>query len=51
MIIKCAALDCLHNSNGKCAVTDETQIDVDSNGCCLDYSPLTEEELKEIKSC
>lgn len=51
MIIVCAALDCIHNSDGNCGVTEETQIDINYKGECLDYSPLTEEELKEIKSC
>lgn len=49
MIIVCAALCRIHNSNGKCGVTEETQIDINCDGECLDYSPLTEEEMRIFK--
>lgn len=48
MIIVCAALDCIHNSDGNCGVTEETQIDINYKGECLDYSPLSEKEKEEL---
>lgn len=45
-IIKCALVRCLHNYKKFCNV--DGQIDINRNGECVDYSPLTDEEYEEI---
>jgi hypothetical protein len=47
-IIRCESLDCLHNYDHKCAVTSNTIIDIDKNGVCVDNSPVTDVEYKNI---
>jgi hypothetical protein len=47
-IIRCAALTCIHNHLGECGVSDITIIDVNSEGVCIDYSPVTDDEFKNI---
>ena len=44
--INCSAVLCIHNSKKKCDVVGE--IDVDKNGKCIDYSPVTDEEYNLI---
>lgn len=46
--IRCASITCLHNRDGKCNVSDSAIVDVNANGQCLDHSPVTDEEFKEI---
>lgn len=46
IVIKCKAKDCLHYSKGWCSV--DGQVDINKNGECLDYSPLTKQEEIEI---
>lgn len=47
-IIKCEALDCLHNSKGYCDVIDECQVDINTKGECIDHTSVTDEEYKTI---
>jgi len=42
--IKCQAVKCLHNYDDFCDVTNDCQIDIDSNGNCIDYSEVNDEE-------
>lgn len=46
--IHCNARFCLHNDydKKKCGVTEETQIDINSKGECVDYSPVTNVEYR-----
>ena len=48
MKIRCAAIDCLHNEQGMCGVSDDTVIDVSREGRCFDHSPVTDSEYREI---
>lgn len=47
-VIKCDSLLCLHNDQGRCGVTADTQIDIDKNGLCVDNSPVTKDEFLQI---
>ena len=46
--IKCESCDCTHNCEGDCGVAEIGFIDVDCEGNCVDYAPLTNEEYWEI---
>lgn len=47
--IKCCAIDCLHhNGIDSCDIKIDCTIDISSNGICLDYSPITDDEFKTI---
>jgi hypothetical protein len=44
-MIVCEAKNCIHHDQARnCGVRADATIDVDSNGHCLDHSPITDDE-------
>jgi hypothetical protein len=50
IFVKCHATDCYHHSHTdkSCCISDDTFIDIGHKGNCIDYTPMTEEDLNEI---
>lgn len=50
IFVKCHAMDCYHHSHTdkSCCISDDTFIDIGHKGNCIDYTPMTEEDLNEI---
>jgi len=47
LLIKCNAINCANRDydTGYCGYKSGTQIDIDSNGVCLDYDRLYQEDI------
>jgi len=52
VFVECEAIDCLHHTKHglSCDVTEDSFINIASDGSCLDYTPLTSDELRIIVS-
>ena len=50
IFVKCNAIDCLHYSrkSKSCCIGDDTFIDISTNGSCIDYTPMSQDEINEI---
>lgn len=47
-IIRCKVKECLHYWDSNCNVTDDTVIDVDKEGRCVDMIIVTDKEYKKL---